>query len=112
MNRRRANQLRGKIRAHAKDKAYVQQVVTVEVSPHGTSQYCSRCGARGERFSYHKGQRVFLKWGKLFGCPVCHYEAHADFNASANVHHAFYREWHWLPRSVKAPPPSGVEDGT
>ena len=30
MNRRRANQLRGKIREHAKDKAYIQQVVTVE----------------------------------------------------------------------------------
>ena len=37
MNRRRANQLRGKIREHAKDKAYVQHVVTVEVNPHGTS---------------------------------------------------------------------------
>src|SRR5260221_377138 len=112
MNRKRANQLRGKIREHAKDKAYVQQVVTVEVNPHGTSQYCSRCGARGERFSYQQGQRVFVKWGKLFYCPVCHYEANADFNASANVHHAFYREWHWLPRRVKAPPPSAVEDGT
>ena len=112
MNRKRANQLRGKIREHAKDKAYVQQVVTVEVNPHGTSQYCSRCGAKGERFSYQQGQRVFVKWGKLFYCPVCHYEANADFNASANVHHAFYREWHWLPRRVKAPPPSAVEDGT
>jgi transposase len=112
MNRRRANQLRGKIREHAKDKAYVQHVVTVEVNPHGTSQYCSRCGAKGERFSYKQGQRVFLKWGKLFYCAVCHYEANADFNASANVHHAFYREWHWLPRRAKAPPRSAVEDGT
>jgi len=39
MNRRRANQLRGKIREHAKDKAYVQQIVTVEVNPHGTSHF-------------------------------------------------------------------------
>jgi hypothetical protein len=38
MNRRRTNQLRGKIREHAKDKAYVQQVVTLEVNPHGISQ--------------------------------------------------------------------------
>jgi len=50
MNRRRANQLRGKINQHARDKAYAQGVVTVEVNPHGTSQYCSRCGAVGERF--------------------------------------------------------------
>jgi putative transposase len=112
MNRRRANQLRGKIREHAKDKAYVQQVVTVEVNPHGTSQYCSRCGALGERFSYQHGQRIRVKWGKLFYCPVCHYEAHADFNASVNVHRSFYREWHWLPRHVKAPPPPMVEEGT
>jgi hypothetical protein len=112
MNRRRANQLRGKIRAYAKDKAYVQQVVTVEVNPHGTSQYCSRCGAKGERFSYRGGKRIAEKWGKLFWCPVCHYEANADFNASVNVHRSFYREWHWLPRHAKAPPPSLVEDGT
>jgi hypothetical protein len=112
MNRRRANQLRGKIREHAKDKAYVQQVVTVEVNPHGTSQYCSRCGAKGERFSHRGGKRIVEKWGKLFWCPVCHYVANADFNASVNVHRSFYREWHWLPRKVKAPPPLPVEDGT
>src|SRR5258708_8961605 len=46
MNRRQANQLRGKITQHAKDKAFAQGVVTVEVNPHGTSQYCSRCGAK------------------------------------------------------------------
>jgi hypothetical protein len=101
MNRRRANQLRGKINAHAKDKAYMHQVVTVEVNPHGTSQYCSRCGAKGERFSYRGGKRIVEKWGKLFWCPVCHYEAHADFNASVNVHRSFYREWHWQPRTAR-----------
>src|SRR5260221_4884644 len=115
MNRRRANQLRGKIREHAKDKAYVQQVVTVEVNPHGTSQYCSRCGAKGERFSYRGGKRIVEKWGKLFWCPVCQYEANADFNASANVHRSFYRECHWQLRQVKAhqaPSPSATADGT
>jgi len=117
MNRRRANQLRGKIREHAKDKAYVQQIVTVEVNPHGTSRYCSRCGAVGERFSSHNGQRIQVKWGKLFCCPVCHYEANADFNASVNVHRSFYREWHWQPRQVKAqkasapPAPFALEEG-
>ena len=115
MNRKRANQLRGKINQHARDKAYVAGVVTVEVNPHGTSQYCSRCGAKGERFSYRGGKRVVEKWGKLFVCPVCHYEANADFNASANVHHSFYREWHWQPRTGKAhqaPSPSAVAGGT
>jgi transposase len=111
MNRRRANQLRGKINRHARDKAYAQQVVTVEVNPHGTSQYCSRCGAKGERFSYRSGKRMAEKWGKLFFCPVCHYEANADFNASANVHRSFYREWHWQPRKAKAPPLSVSEGG-
>ena len=112
MNRRRANQLRGKINQQAKDRAYLQQVVTVEVNAHGTSQYCSRCGAKGERFFFQSGQRIAVKWGNLFFCPVCHYEANADFNASVNVHHSFYREWHWRPRQAKAPPPSPVEDGT
>jgi IS605 OrfB family transposase len=115
MNRKRANQLRGKINQHARDKAYIEGVVTVEVNPHGTSQYCSRCGAKGERFSNLGGKRIVEKWGKLFVCPVCHYEANADFNASANVHHSFYREWHWQPRTGKAhqaPSPSAVADGT
>ncbi len=112
MNRKRANQLRGKINELARDKAYLYQVVTVEVNAHGTSQYCSRCGAKGEWFSYHNGQRIAVKWGKLFFCPVCHYEANADFNASVNVHHSFYREWHWRPRQAKAPPPAPVANGT
>jgi putative transposase len=105
MNRRQANQLRGKINRYSKDTVYAAcSTVTVEVNPHGTSQYCSRCGAKGERFSYHGGARVKVKWGKLFACPRCNYEANADFNASVNVHRSFYREWHWQPR--KKPPPS------
>jgi len=107
MNRKQANQLRGKINQYTKDKAYAScSTVTVEVNPHGTSQYCSRCGAKGERFSYRGGKRIREKWGKLFFCPVCHYEANADFNASVNVHRSFYREWHWQPR--KKPPPKAV----
>jgi hypothetical protein len=38
---------------------------------------------------------------------VCHYEVHADFNASVNVHHSFYREWHWQQRTK--PPPVTAE---
>jgi transposase len=104
MNRKRANQLRSKINQFAREKAFAScGSCTVEVNAHGTSQYCSRCGAKGERFSYRDGQCIKEKWGKLFRCPICHYEAHADFNGSANVHRSFYREWHWQPR--KKPPP-------
>jgi transposase len=98
MNRKQANQLRGKINQYAREKAYALSVVTVETNPHGTSQYCSRCGARGERFSNLSGQHIKLKWGKLFRCPVCHYETQADWNASVNLHHSFYGEYHWRPR--------------
>jgi transposase len=108
MNRKRANQLRGRLTEHAKDKAYIHQIVTVEVNR--TSQYCSRCGARGERFSHRGGKRIVENWGKLFCCPVCHYEANADHNASVNVHRSFYREWHWQPREARAPP-SPVSEG-
>jgi putative transposase len=98
MNRKRANQLRGKINTYAQKKAFEAGTVTVEVNPHGTSQYCSRCGHLGERFSYQKGQRLRVKWGKLFSCPSCHFEVNADWNASTNVHHSFYQEYHWQPR--------------
>lgn len=104
MNRRQSNQLRGKINQYAKEKNYTQGLVTIEVNPHGTSQYCSRCAAKGERFSHRKGQWHKEKWGKVFRCPVCHYEANADHNASANMHHSFYRECHWQPK--KNPPSS------
>lgn len=113
MNRRQANQLRGKIRRYAGEKAYAHaSVVTVEVNPHGTSQYCSRCGQLGERFSYRAGQRIKEKWGKLFWCPHCFYQANADFNASANTHRAFYREGHWQPRQSRASLSSSQEEGT
>ena len=102
LNRKQANQLRGKINGFAKEQAYSQAIVSVEVNPHGTSQYCSRCGAKGERFSSHAGQRVPHKGGKLFWCPNCHYEVQADFNASVNVHHSFYQELHWHPRGIRS----------
>jgi transposase len=98
MNRKRANQLRGKINRYAREKAFAQGTVTVEVNPHGTSQYCARCGHVGERFSLQHGQRVRVKWGKLFWCPHCRYEVNADWNASMNVHHSFFSEFHWQPR--------------
>src|SRR5712691_10754928 len=101
LNRKQANHLKGKINQLAQEKAYASGVVSVEVNPHGTSQYCSRCGSRGVRFTYQAGQRVTGKGGKLFFCPVCHYECHADFNASVNVHHSFFREFHWQPRAPK-----------
>src|SRR6266852_5894544 len=102
LNRKQANQLKGKINQLAKEKAYAIGVVSVEVNPHGTSQYCARCGSKGVRFTSQAGQRVPSKGGKLFFCPVCHYESHADFNASVNVHHSFFREFHWQPRELKS----------
>ena len=95
LNRKQANQLRGQITHLSRDKAFAQGTVTVEVNPHGTSQYCARCGAKGERFSLRAGKQVKERGGKLFRCPICQYEAHADFNASANLHRSFYREYHW-----------------
>jgi putative transposase len=97
-NRKQANQLRGQINHLAREKAYAQATVTVEVNPHGTSQYCSRCGAKGERFSWRAGLRLKQRGGKLFGCPVCHYQVQADFKASVNLHHRFFHEFHWQPR--------------
>jgi len=62
MNRRVANQLRGKINQYAREQAFATcATCTVEVNPHGTSQYCCRCGKLGERFSYRAGQRVSEK---------------------------------------------------
>ncbi len=101
MNRKQANQLRGKINQKAREKAFVEGIVTVEVNPHGTSQQCSRCGLKGERFSFRDGKRIKEPWGKLFWCPHCRYEANADWNASVNVHHSFFNEFHWQPRFKK-----------
>jgi IS605 OrfB family transposase len=102
MNRKQANQLRGKIIRKTREKAFVEGVVTGEVNPHGTSQYCSRCGLKGERFSLRDGKRIKERWGKLFWCPHCRYEAHADWNGSVNVHHSFFNELHWQPRRTKS----------
>jgi transposase len=66
LNRKQANQLRGQINQIAREKAFAESVVTVEVNPWGTSQYCSHCGTKGERFSVRAGQRVKERGGKLF----------------------------------------------
>ena len=95
INRKQAYQLRGLIRRLSKYKAFQYGTVTVETDPHGTSHYCARCGKKGERFSSRGGKRVKCRWGKLFCCPHCGYVANADFNASVNMHHSFYRRCHW-----------------
>lgn len=100
--RKLANQLKGKIIEHTRYKAYYLGIVTAEVNPHGTSRYCSRCGEKGERFSFESGGQVKCKWGKLFYCPHCGYQNNADFNASVNVHHSFYQEFHWQPKEKAA----------
>jgi putative transposase len=102
MNRKHANQLSGKINRYSREKVFAQGMCTVEVNPHGTSQYCSRCGKLGERFSFRDGKRMRVKWGNLFWCPHCHYEVNADFNASVNVHHSFFHELHWQPRGNRS----------
>jgi transposase len=102
MNRKHSNQVRGKINQYSREKVFAQGMCTVEVNPHGTSQYCSRCGQLGERFSYQQGSRMRVKWGKLFWCPHCHYEVHADWNGSVNVHHSFFHEFHWQPRGIRS----------
>jgi transposase len=103
LNRKQANQLKGKIRDRTQEKAYAVGVVSCETNAHGTSQFCSRCGARGERFSRSGTNCTVGRGGKLFRCKVCGYEVQADFNASVNVHHSFWGEFHWHPHK-KAPP--------
>jgi transposase len=97
LNRKQANQLREQINQLAREKAFAQGTVTIEVIPHGTSQFCSHCGSKGERFSLRGGVRLKECGGKLFSCSACGYEVHADWNASVNVHHSFYGEYHWHP---------------
>jgi putative transposase len=103
LNRKQANQLRGQINRLAREKAFAVSTVTVEVNPWRTSQRCSRCGAKGERFSVRAGRRITERGGKLFRCADCGYEAHADHNASVNLHHSFYGELCW---QAKPKPPS------
>src|SRR5260370_37247569 len=102
MTCRQANQLRGKIRQYAGEKSYARcSVVKVEINPQGKSQYCSRCGAKGKRFFFQSGKRIFVKWGNLFWCEKCHYEANDDHNASVNTQNSVYHELHWEWRDKK-----------
>ncbi len=77
------------------------------VSPVGTSQVCSRCGALGRRYSirHDDSSRQDIRLGPveaLFACR-CGYRANADHNASINLHRRFllgdqavaaFNEWH------------------
>lgn len=49
------------------------------VNPKNTSQRCSKCGSKGERFSPAGSKALFL-------CKVCRYEVNADVNAIFNQH--------------------------
>ena len=87
----------------------VKQLAVITVRQHGVmkeTRFVSDHGLDQHRYLHlrrvAKKQWQSGKAGKLFFCPVCHYECHADFNASVNVHHSFFREFHWQPWVTKS----------
>lgn len=83
---------------HLKEVAAEAGLRVCEISPLGTTQVCSRCGALGRPYSVRgraKDKPVAITFGPaeaLFACPVCHYRANASHNASVNLHNRFYCE--------------------
>ncbi|MDQ3258530.1 MAG: zinc ribbon domain-containing protein [Acidobacteriota bacterium] len=84
--------------SHLKDIVAEAGVMVFEISPVGTSQVCSRCGALGRPYSVRrrsKDQPLAITFGPaepLFACPSCHYRANSSHNASVNLHHRFYSD--------------------
>ena len=73
LNRKQANQLKGKINQLAKEKAYASGVVSVEVNPHGTSQYCARGASQRDEVQPGGEERITAKRGQallLFLVPL------------------------------------------
>jgi Putative transposase DNA-binding domain len=89
---------RGHLVQRVKEMAADVGLRVFEVSPVGTSQVCSGCGALGRRYSVRRdpeaGKPVihFGEVEKLFACPECAYRANADHNASVNLHRRFYAD--------------------
>jgi IS605 OrfB family transposase len=97
INRALVDWNRGQLVNRIKEMAADAGLKLFEISPVGTSQVCSRCGALGRRYSVappdQTGRRN-LRFGwveKLFACPNpdCRYHANADHNASVNLHRRF-----------------------
>ena len=105
---------RGHLVERIRDMALDAGLKVFEVSPFGTSQVCSRCGALGRRYSLIReaetGEQA-VRFGfveKLFACPACGYRANADHNASVNLHRRFvlddaavkaFQDWRNRPES-------------
>lgn len=85
------------------------------ISPVGTSQVCSRCGALGRRYCIRKGPDRLsdIHFGfveSLFACPECGYRANSDHNASVNLNRRFvfgesaiagFRAWQQLSKPAR-----------
>ncbi len=87
---------RGHLVSHLKEVAAEVGVRVFEISPLGTAQVCSRCGALGRPYSVRSlstDQPISITFGPaeaLFACPSCHYRSNTSHNASVNLHNRFY----------------------
>ena len=68
------------LRAFISYKAQQVGIPVVLVNPAYTSQTCSSCG------------KIGIRNGQNFHCPVCSFQANADFNASLNISRAAFNQ--------------------
>lgn len=78
-----------------RNKCEINRVELQFVSPHYTSQMCSRCG------EIHKESRK----GELYHCVSCGYEIDADYNASLNIVNKFLDKEFTVPSDTKTSTP-------
>lgn len=60
-----------------------------KVNPWGTSTYCPRCTARGNKVQ-GPNNLTPTKLGRWFICPECHFSAERDYIAAINIYRASF----------------------
>ncbi|MBN1329916.1 MAG: transposase [Candidatus Heimdallarchaeota archaeon] len=109
-SRKLSDWLRGKIPELVEQRSSQKGLIVKKVLAWGTSTYCPRCTAKGEKILAPNNHKQTNK-GRWFICPNCHYSAERDYIAALNIYRASFIDYKTIKSLTQTSPVPYMDTG-